>query len=105
MNRKRVKWVVVICTIIYVILFPFFFYMALLSTMVFDNPHMTVPLGSLIILVTFCIPLSMPISIYLMWSKYCRLQYKKAGFFCILPLLTFGGVYLMLDVLPAYFSI
>jgi hypothetical protein len=102
-DRKRAKWGATICTVVYVLLFPVFFYMALFSMMVFDNPHMTTPLGLLIIFMTFWIPLSMPVSIYLMWSRYCRHQYKKAGFCCALPLITFCGVYLMLDVLPAFF--
>ena len=102
-DRKNAKYFAIGFTVVYVIFFPFFFYMALLSGMIFDNPHMTTLIGLLIIFITFLIPLSMPVSIYLMWSRYFRGQYKKTRFFCTLPLLTFGGVYFVIDVLPALF--
>jgi len=102
-SKKCAKRCAVSFTIIYVILFPFLFYMAMLSSMIFDNPHMTTTLGLSIIFTTFCIPLSIPVSIYLMWSRYFQGLYKKTGFFCTLPPLTFGAVYFILDVLPFFF--
>ena len=104
--KKITKYLAVASTLIYIVLFPFFFYMGLLSSMVFDNPRMTTPVGLSIIFLTLLISLSMPVSIYLIWSRYLRGLYKKALFFCILPLVTFIGVSLitaLLETLLRYF--
>lgn len=74
-----------ICTLLYLILSPFLFYMALLSSMIFAKPSMTIPVGLSIMALIFCIPLSMLISIYLIWSRYNRKEYKKSLLFCALP--------------------
>jgi hypothetical protein len=106
MTRKTTKYVAVVSSVVYTLLFPFFFYMGLLSTMVFDNPRMTTTVGLLIISLTLLISLSMPVSIYLIWSRYLRGLYKKALFFCALPLMTFMGVFLitaLLEILLRYF--
>lgn len=99
-SKKYARRCVISFTVLYAVLFPFLFYMAMLSSMVFDNPHMTTTRGLSIIFTTFCVPLSIPISIYLMWSRYFREQYKKSSFFCAIPLLTFLVVFLVLDVFP-----
>lgn len=101
-EKKSTKRFATIFTMIYVILFPFLFYMAMLSGMIFDNPHMTNTLGLTIIFTTFCIPLSIPVSIYLIWSRYLRGQYKKAVFFCWLPLLTLVVVCFLIEILPFF---
>ena len=98
--QKRPKWTPTACTIIYIILSPFLFYMALLSSMVSDNPSITPFLVGLIMFIVFLIPLSIPISIYLMWSRYFRNQHEKARFFSRLPLFTFAGVFLIIDGIP-----
>jgi hypothetical protein len=100
-NRKSAKRCAVGFTILYTILFFPFFYMGLLSSMVFDNPRMTVPIGLSIIFLTLLISLSMPVSIYLMWSRCLRGEYKKTRIFCALPIFTFIGVSLITEVLGA----
>ena len=104
--KKTAKCLAVISTLIYIVLFPPFFYMGLLSSMIFDNPRMTAPVGLSIIFLTLLISLSMPVSIYLIWSRYLRGLYKKTLFFCALPLMTFIGVSLitvLLESLLRYF--
>ena len=98
--KKSMKRYLIVCTGIYVILFPFLFYIALLSSMIFDNSGTPSILGALIIFIIFWIPLSIPLSIYLMWSRYFRQQYAKIQFFSGLPLFTFGGVFFIIDVIP-----
>jgi len=100
-NRKSAKYYAVGFTILYIVLFLPFLYMGFLSSMIFDNPSMTVLVGLSIIFFTFLIPLSMPVSIYLTWSRYLRGQYKKARIFCILPIFTFFGVSLIIEILGA----
>jgi hypothetical protein len=100
-DRRSAKYFAVCFTIIYVVLFIPFFYMGLFSSMTFDNPRMTVSVGLWIMFLTFLISFSMPISVYLMWSRYLRCQYQKTRFFCALPILTFVGVSLIIAALRA----
>lgn len=88
-----------ICTIIYVILFPFLFYAALLSAMVADSPRATPLFVGLTMFVVFWLPLSVPISIYLMWSRYLRNQQSKARIFAGLPFYVFGIIMLIFGIL------
>lgn len=66
--RNSVKRLAIGFTIAYIILFVPFFYMGLFSSMTFDNPRMTVPVGLSIMFFIFLIPFSMPVSIYLMMN-------------------------------------
>ena len=100
-NRKNAKHCAVGFTVLYMVLFLPFFYMGLLSSMVFDNPRMTASVGLSIIFLTLLISLSMPVSIYLMWSRYLRGEYKKTRIFCALPIFTFIGVSLITEILGA----
>lgn len=59
---------------------------AITSVMVFDSPSMTVPFGLSIIFLFFCVPLSIPFTFYLVWSRYVQGKYKKSRQFCLLPL-------------------
>jgi hypothetical protein len=43
-------------------------------------------LGFMIIFVFLCIPFSMLVSIWKMWSKYIKEEYSKMRLFCSLPL-------------------
>lgn len=49
----------------------------------------------------FLLPLSVPVSIYLMWSRYFRNQVHKALIFAGLPFYTFGAIFLTLGILDA----
>lgn len=99
-SSKKCKWELILCTIIYVILFPFLLYMGLLSSMVSDGPRITPFFVGVIMFIVFCIPLSIPVSIYLMWSRYSREQYEKARLFAWIPVHVIGVVFILLNVLP-----
>jgi hypothetical protein len=89
-------------TILYLILFPFFFYMGLLSSMiVFATPSVTVPIGLLVVSLSVSISLSMLLSIYLMWSRYLREQYSRIYFASALPPLTFVGANTIIIIIQA----
>lgn len=85
-SRKKTKSCIRAATIMYLILFPFLFMFAIATVMVFDSPSMTVPFGLSIIFLFFCVPLSIPFTIYLVWSRYAQGKYKKSRQFCLLPL-------------------
>lgn len=103
--KKSARWTARFFTFLYVVLFPFFFYMAMLSPMVFNCSIPAV--GIFNIFFTFLIPLSMPVSVYLMWSRYSQGLYKKTHFFSALPVLVFIAWFILagaLDKLARYFA-
>ena len=87
--RKKAKRSAWLATIIYLVLFPFLFMLAGASILVFDSPSMPIPLGLSIIFVYFCVPLSIPISVYFVWSRYLRGDYQESRRFCLMPLYFF----------------
>ena len=103
--RKTAKYSTIGWTLIYVMLFPSFLYIAFISGMVLENPKTTVPIGLTMMFVMFWIPLSMPISVYLMWSHFSHHKYNRTIFWGLLPLLTFVVALLLVDgVLPLFRS-
>jgi threonine/homoserine/homoserine lactone efflux protein len=100
---KKCKWGLILCTVIYVLLFPFLFYMGLLSSMVSDSPSITPFFVGVIMFIVFCIPLSIPISIYLMWSRYFRKQYDKARLFSGIPVYVVAIVFILLGIVPYFY--
>jgi hypothetical protein len=54
--------------------------------MVFDSPSITVPVGLSIIFMYLCIPLSIPLTLYLVWSRYLKENYRESRWFCLIPL-------------------
>ena len=85
-DRKKTKKCAWIATVIYLILFPFFFMFAVTNIMIFDSPSMSVPFGLSIIFLFFCIPLSIPFTFYFVWSRYSQGKYKRSRQLCQLPL-------------------
>ena len=86
--KSKAKICAVTWTIIYVLLLPLLSYFALLSAMVFDKPDLSILKGLSIIFIISLIPLSLPISIDLMWSSYVSEEYDRTLFFWSVPWLT-----------------
>lgn len=84
-ERRKTKICAWIATIIYLLLFPFLVMFAGASTMVFDSPSMTITYGLSIIFLSLCIPLSIPITLYFVWSRYSQDKYKISRLFCLIP--------------------
>ena len=83
---KRYAW---IATIVYLILFPFLCMLALASFLVFDSPSISTGLGLIFIFGHWCVPLSIPISLYKAWSQHADGNYKKCRQYCLMPLYIF----------------
>ncbi|GAB4229608.1 MAG: hypothetical protein Tsb0021_07430 [Chlamydiales bacterium] len=86
--KRKAKICAVVWTMIYVLLLPLLSYFVLLSTMIFDDPHLSIPKGLFIIFTLSLIPLSLPLSVDLMWSSYVCEEYGKTLFFWLIPWLT-----------------
>jgi hypothetical protein len=86
LEQKRSKKWAWIATIIYLFLFPILVGLAGASFMVFDSPSMTVIGGLSLIFLYFCIPISIPITLYLVWSRYKQEKYRQSRLLCLIPL-------------------
>lgn len=88
-DQKKVRRFVTIWTCLYLIFFPFIFWMVLWIFLIFDSPSITIFVGLPIICAFLCVPLSMLVSIWKMWSYYFRERYSKVYWFCALPFFVF----------------
>ena len=93
-ERKKTKKYAWLATVIYLLLFPFLLMLAGASILVFDSPSMPIPLGLSIIFVYFCVPFSIPVAVYLVWSRYSRGVYKESRQFCLMPLYFFVALFI-----------
>lgn len=98
-KRKTAKYYASVLTLVYIVLFPFFFYVALLSSMMFGNPKTTLFIGMSIMFIMFWIPLSIPISIYLMWSRFSQHKYKNTLLWGLLPFFTFAIAMVLVEAI------
>ena len=87
-RKKNAKVCASIGTFIYVLLFPLLTYFTLFSAMVFDSPRMSNAKGILTIFTIALVPLSLPLSIELMWSSYVCKEYGKSLVFISVPWIT-----------------
>lgn len=104
MEHTIPKWCVVFSTAIYLLLFPVLLWGALLwgaST----EPSSVWDL--LTLFTWFWIPVSIPLSIYFTWSRYCKGKYEYIRLFCLLPVLVLGAFIaanMIIDVLESLFT-
>ncbi len=104
-RKKTCRWAW-IATVFYLILFPFLFMLALASFMVFDRPNTSILFGFGLIFIYFLMPLSIPCTFYLVWSRYARKSYTKSRRFCWIPIWIIGAVlisFAMMDVVESFF--
>jgi hypothetical protein len=97
--KRKAKTHAIAWTIIYTLFFPFAVYYALFSTMVFDSSQMPVLKGLSIIFISSLIPISLPLTIDLMWSSYLCEEYNKVLGFVSMPWLVFIGVVFLTSIL------
>ena len=91
--QRKAKICAVAWTIIYALLMLLLPYFTLFSFIIFDNPSLSIPKGLSIIFIMSLIPLSLPLSIDLMWSSYVCEEYGKTLFFWAIPWLTLITVF------------
>ncbi len=86
--QRSTKRLASLSTLVYVLLFIPMAMFAVASIMVFDAPDIPIPVGLSIIFIFCWVPISIPVSLYLIWSRYLNGVYKKCRFYCTLPILT-----------------
>ena len=102
---KSLRWGLGICTAIYIVLFPILLCGAFVCSMLaFESESETPFTMGLITFFMSCLPLSIPSSIYLMWSRYNRRELDKALIFAGLPFYTLGAVLLIASIMETFTS-
>ena len=103
LQSRTLKWGLGSCTTIYVVAFPVLLGMAFVCSMLaLERPTETPFTIGVIILAMTSLPLSVPVSIYLMWSRYVRNQPNKALIFAGLPLYAFAAMFFICGILDAF---
>lgn len=92
-KQKKHTTISVIFTVLYGLLYQGFYKFAYSVFLITYSPSMPKPLGVLILVLVYIIPLSIPISIFLIWYSYFRKKFSRIPFLCFLPLLCAVGVY------------
>lgn len=106
-ERKKTKRWTWITTLGYLILFPFLLMLAFASFMVFDRPNTSILFGLGLIFMYFLMPLSIPCTFYLVWSRYMQGNYKQSQRFCWIPIWVIGAVltsFALMDVIEGLFK-
>lgn len=105
-ERKKTKRWAWIMTIAYLILFPFLLMLAFASFMVFDRPNTSIPFGLGLIFIYFLMPLSIPCTLYLVWSRYVQRDYKQSRRYYWIPVYVIGAVlisFALMDAIEGFF--
>jgi hypothetical protein len=89
-DQKKMKKYAQNATIIYSLLFPFLLWFAGMSSMVADSPSISQPVAITFVCINLCLPLSIPFTLYFIWSRYLRKNYKSCRRCCFIPLYVFG---------------
>jgi hypothetical protein len=96
-EQKKMKVYAIRATIVYVLLLPELLWFAAMSIMITDGPPIPTSVVTAFMCIQACIPLSVPFTIYFIWSRYLRKNYKSCRRCCFIPLYVFCGT-LILDV-------
>ncbi|MBS0629783.1 MAG: hypothetical protein JSS30_06120 [Verrucomicrobia bacterium] len=81
-ERKRTKIIAWVATVAHILASPFFLLLSYLTIFFGDDPSIPSGILLLVTLLYFCIPLSVPITLYLIWSRYKRKKFKAARWHC-----------------------
>jgi hypothetical protein len=93
-DSKKTKNSLRIATTFYLILLPFAAIFAVGSLLAFDSPSLPIPIGLTIILLYWSIPISIPLTIYLMWRQYSKENYKKSRHLLWIPVYIISTLFL-----------
>ena len=93
LTKQRLLQVgLILVTLLYLFLLPFALYIVELSGIVLNGNYF---LGLLILFIVFCLPASLGVSIYLMWSNYRQGRHRRALLSCAVPFVVVPIVYLI----------
>jgi hypothetical protein len=99
-DRNKAKIYAWIATVLYILIFLPILQFAAITGIVADSPTISRAVVYLILFFTFCVPLSMPISIYFVWSRYLKKKYKSSRRFCFVPFYAMANAIFWMCALP-----
>lgn len=103
LQSRMVKWGLGICTAIYIVVYPILLGMAFVCSMLaLERSTETLVTRGVIVVTMAGLLLSIPVSIYLMWSMYFRNQLGKSLIFAGLPLYAYAVMLLIYGILDAF---
>jgi len=101
--QRKLKRGSIFFTALYSILFIPFIGYAFLSPFVFHSPRTTVIRDFAFVFLAWLLPLSIPVSIFRMWSNYNQGRYHRIRIFWALPILAVAG-FVLIDILLDFFA-
>jgi hypothetical protein len=87
-ERKIAKVCGLLCTIAYLALFFLSFYVIVFLPSLYGNPEMTGKIGLLLVFLSLLEPLSIVVSIALIWNRYNAEDYRSLYIACLIPVAT-----------------
>jgi hypothetical protein len=103
MMRMAAKYYAIFLTLFYTLLFPIFLWMSIFSLEFIGSGKRPMSIGLMMVFTVFCIPLSMPASIYFAWSNFRRQKYKMTLWCGSLPAYLFIVAELLIDFIDPFF--
>jgi hypothetical protein len=97
--KRTAKRYAILLTCTHCVLFPLFLYGATGSLWVLVSDQYSPAMAWFLVIVTFLTPVSVPISIWLIWWSYLRGSYRGVIWFGLLPIITFESVFLVIVAL------
>ncbi|MBS0616539.1 MAG: hypothetical protein JSR58_08320 [Verrucomicrobia bacterium] len=103
-DREKAKLCAWAATIIYSLSLPFFALIFFVGMVALGDSKTPQLFAAVALIWFFCIPLSISVAFYLIWSRYVQGEYKKSRRFCLIPACTFIGGILYLFLLIRVYS-
>jgi len=102
-ERKRAFYWGLGCSLLYLACFFLSFYLFVFVPQLLGNPDMTTGVGLWLIFLSLWTPLSIVISIALIWNRYLNQNYRGLYFACLIPPATVIVVVMLLNIINLLF--
>jgi hypothetical protein len=102
-DQKTAKVFGLICTLVYLALFFLSFYAIIFLPSLYGNPDMTSKIGVLLVFLSLLPPLSIVISIGLIWNRYFSQDYLGVYISCLIPIATIIFVVVLMKIIQVLF--
>lgn len=102
-EQKKARFCAFICSTLYLALFFLSFYIIIFIPNLFGNPEIGDTTGLLLVFLSLLAPLSIVVSIGLIWNRYLNQDYKNVYFACLIPLATALVVIVLMKLIQILF--
>lgn len=102
-EQKRARLCGFICSFVYLAFFFISFYLFIFVPELIGNPEMTTNLGLLLVFLSLWTPLSIVLSIGLIWNRYLNQDYRRVYMACLIPPVTVIIVIVLLKIIQVAF--